>query len=470
MAQSIRASGGELTPEAERLANFLRLNAWASPAGIVFVLAVDWFTGVTVMRVFAAAIAINWLLLRYARRLTLQNRIEPAVTAIGVGLWTVALTVGMTAPGVFAIMGFVAIMPVFVALQYMSGAVLLRFILVSMLVLGAISLAAAFEPFVNQVEAVPDLVFRIIVAVGVPVMGLFCLFSLWQSGTRLRETISALRDSERTLERKVEERTEELAHKNEALEQSQRELAVMRDEAVSANRHKSAFLANMSHELRTPLNAVIGFSEVLLEKLFGELNEKQDEYLRDIHGSGQHLLSLINDILDLSKIEAGRLELSVSTFDLPVAIDNALVLMKERAARHGVTLAKDVSPAVGEITADERMLKQVLINLLSNAVKFTDEGGSVTLGVRSSEEEITISVADTGIGIAPEDREVIFEEFRQASSDYAQKQEGTGLGLALSKRLVELHGGRIWLESEVGQGSTFSFTLPRAAAAVRAEE
>jgi signal transduction histidine kinase len=225
-------------------------------------------------------------------------------------------------------------------------------------------------------------------------------------------------------------------------------------EALAAGRHKSEFLANMSHELRTPLNAIIGFSEVLGEKIFGELNDKQAEYITDIHRSGQHLLSLINDILDLSKIEAGRLELSPAAVDLPAALDNALVLMRE-----------ELDGDLGVITADERKVKQVLINLLANAVKFTGEGGSVTLRGRSSGDEVEISVSDTGIGIKKEDHDTIFEEFRQAKSDYAQKQEGTGLGLALARRLVELHGGRIWLESEPGEGSTFTFTLPKETAA-----
>jgi PAS domain S-box-containing protein len=233
------------------------------------------------------------------------------------------------------------------------------------------------------------------------------------------------------------------------------------EEAVAANRHKSAFLANMSHELRTPLNAIIGFSEVLSDKIFGELNDKQAEYITDIHGSGQHLLSLINDILDLSKIAAGRVELSPSEFDLPEAFDNALVLMKERANRGGVTLHKELEADVGVITADERKVKQVLINLLTNAVKFTPEGGSVTLRGRYSDDEVVISVIDTGIGIKKEDRELIFQEFRQVDGEHTRKHEGTGLGLALSKRLVELHGGRMWVESEPGKGSTFTFTLPK---------
>jgi signal transduction histidine kinase len=227
-----------------------------------------------------------------------------------------------------------------------------------------------------------------------------------------------------------------------------------------ANRHKSEFLANMSHELRTPLNAIIGFSEVLGERYFGELTEKQDEYVKDIHGSGKHLLSLINDILDLSKIEAGRMELELSDFDLPAVLDNALTLVKERAQRHGIALGKRVDPALGSVRADERKVKQIMLNLLSNAVKFTPEGGRVSVAAKPNGTAIEISVTDTGIGIAPEDQEAVFEEFKQVGRDYTRKAEGTGLGLALTKRFVELHGGTIKLASAPGKGSTFTFTLP----------
>ena len=228
----------------------------------------------------------------------------------------------------------------------------------------------------------------------------------------------------------------------------------------AASRHKSEFLANMSHELRTPLNAVIGFSEVLIQRMFGALNDKQDEYLKDIYASGQHLLSLINDILDLSKIEAGRMELAPAPFHLPTALENAVTLVRERAARHGITLALDVDPTLGGLVGDERKVKQVLLNLLSNAVKFTPEGGRISVKAGLTDGAVAIAVTDTGIGIAPEDQAAIFEEFRQVGSDETRKQEGTGLGLTLAKKFAELHGGRIWVESELGTGSTFTFTLP----------
>jgi two-component system, NtrC family, sensor kinase len=229
----------------------------------------------------------------------------------------------------------------------------------------------------------------------------------------------------------------------------------------AASRHKSEFLANMSHELRTPLNAVIGFSEVLLQRMFGELSDKQEEYLKDIYASGQHLLSLINDILDLSKIEAGRMELALADFDLPGAVENVLILMRERAARRGITLARTVDEGLGTIHADERKVKQVLLNLLSNALKFTPEGGRIDVRATLRDGMVEIAVTDTGIGIAPEDHEAVFEEFRQVGTA-SHRVEGTGLGLALSRKFVALHGGRIWVESAVGRGATFTFTLPLA--------
>jgi signal transduction histidine kinase len=239
-----------------------------------------------------------------------------------------------------------------------------------------------------------------------------------------------------------------------------REIEAKSRQLEVANRHKSEFLANMSHELRTPLNAIIGFSEVLLERMFGEVNPKQDEYLRDILASGRHLLSLINDILDLSKIEAGRMELELSRFDLPTALENTLTLVRDRASRHSIAVEVRIDSTVGEFVADERKLKQIVLNLLSNAVKFTPEGGRIALGAVMADGSVEIAVSDTGIGIAPEDQERIFEEFRQVGSDEVRKREGTGLGLTLTRRFVELHGGQIWVKSAPGQGSTFTFTLP----------
>jgi signal transduction histidine kinase len=238
-----------------------------------------------------------------------------------------------------------------------------------------------------------------------------------------------------------------------------REIEEKSRELATASRHKSEFLANMSHELRTPLNAIIGFSEVLAERMFGEINDKQAEYLADILESGRHLLSLINDIFDLSKIEAGRMELEPTEFNLPDAIENTLTLVRERAHRHGIALGRMVDERLGTICADERKVKQVLLNLLSNALKFTPEGGRIDVAATVTDNAIEISVSDTGVGIAAEDQAAVFEEFRQVGAA-SKKIEGTGLGLAISRKFIELHGGKIWVKSQVGAGSTFVFTLP----------
>jgi signal transduction histidine kinase len=253
---------------------------------------------------------------------------------------------------------------------------------------------------------------------------------------QFNDMTAELRRSYAELEQKVEERTAQLA---------------------VANRHKSEFLASMSHELRTPLNAIIGFSEALREKMFGELNAKQEEYLNDIHASGRHLLSLINDILDLSKIEAGRMELDVQSFPAPEALESAMSLVRERAQRKGIALTLEVDPRLGEMRADERKFKQILLNLLSNAIKFTPEGGRIDVNARVNGTGLEFAVADNGMGIAPEDQAAVFEEFRQVGP----RAEGTGLGLALTRKFVELHGGAIGVASARGHGATFTFTIPQ---------
>ncbi|HEY8693472.1 MAG TPA: GAF domain-containing protein, partial [Chloroflexota bacterium] len=240
-----------------------------------------------------------------------------------------------------------------------------------------------------------------------------------------------------------------------------------------ASRHKSQFLANMSHELRTPLNAIIGFSEMLTKQMLGALTPEQLDVTQDVLDAGKHLLALINDILDLSKVEAGKMELDLSTFSLPAALDMGLTMVRERAASHGIQLSLEVADGIDEVEADERKVKQVVFNLLSNAVKFTPDGGTIQVRARhipspavagegqgEGTSFVEVAVTDSGIGIAPEDQPKVFEEFEQVGTAEAVKKEGTGLGLPLAKRFVELHGGRMWLDSEPGKGSRFAFTLP----------
>jgi signal transduction histidine kinase len=238
-----------------------------------------------------------------------------------------------------------------------------------------------------------------------------------------------------------------------------REVETKSAELQVVSQHKSEFLASMSHELRTPLNAVIGFSEVLLEKMFGDLNERQEEYLHDIWSSGKHLLELLNEILDLSKVEAGKMELDLTAFSVRGALEYAMSLVRERASLHAIALSLDVAADLDVVEADELRFKQVVLNLVTNAVKFTPAGGSVTVSARREGDDLVVAVTDTGVGVPPEDRDRIFESFQQGGRG-APKEEGTGLGLTLSRRIVELLNGRLWLTSEVGLGSTFAFSIP----------
>jgi signal transduction histidine kinase len=239
------------------------------------------------------------------------------------------------------------------------------------------------------------------------------------------------------------------------------ELRRLYGDLEAASRHKSEFLANMSHELRTPLNAVIGFSEVLHERMFGELNDRQLEYVEDVLDAGRHLLSLINDVLDLSKVEAGHMELELADVSLSETLKSGLTMHEERATRGGVTLGLNVAPEEILLRADERKLRQIVFNLLSNAIKFTPSGGRVRVSARARGGVVHVAVADTGPGIDEDERESIFEVFHQGRKETsAVRPEGSGLGLPLARRFVELHGGRLWVESTPGQGATFRFTLP----------
>ncbi len=255
---------------------------------------------------------------------------------------------------------------------------------------------------------------------------------------------------------------DEVSRATEELRRTNNELTSAYEEIQKSSQMKSQFLAHMSHELRTPLNAVIGFSEILEDKTFGDLNEKQSRYVHNILTSSRHLLELINEILDLAKVESGEMQLVLTEFLIEDCLDQVTEVVRPLASNKSIVLNHDIDPELGLIRGDEGRIKQILYNLLSNAIKFTPEDGRVdVLVARRENGTLEIAVADTGIGIKKEHQELIFSEFRQVEETYSRRYEGTGLGLALTRRLVELHNGSIWVESVLGEGSTFTFTIPQ---------
>jgi signal transduction histidine kinase len=460
VAEATASAQCEIDHAGERFRQHVRWSAPFNAAGAVGLVVLHFFYPhplvIGIFIVVAATLCLSVLEYRLAGR----GHVREALLLFSVGMWLLAIVLGLGGGELIATTTPIAVLPVIVAIPYFTPRALL---VISLIAAGVAGVSALFAIVGAPLPVEGVLGVRIFIGLGATVAVAVCATWLWHAcGTlgeateRTEQANEALRESERTLEERVRERTT-------ALEQSEQELAVARDRAVTADQQKSAFLARMSHELRTPLNAIIGFSEVLLDEAFGTLNDKQAEYTRDVHDSGQHLLSLINDILDLSKVETGQMELSLASFSLPRAIENALTLMKERAAGRGITLHADLDGTLDALTADERKVKQVLINLLTNAVKFTPEGGSVTIRVRTGPEAVTIEVEDTGIGIPAHEQGLVFEDYRQATRETtndANDQEGTGLGLPLARKLVELHGGRIWVTSTPDQGSTFAFTIP----------
>jgi signal transduction histidine kinase len=284
---------------------------------------------------------------------------------------------------------------------------------------------------------------------------------------RLRELLERnlekqrLRAERQRLVARLKDSNRYLMRQHAALRRADEEILQVNRQLEQSSRYKSEFLANMSHELRTPLNAIMGFSEILLDVTMNLTAGERTEFLRNIHSSGQHLLGLINDILDLAKIEAGKMDLHTEEMPVTEALQEVTAILDPMARQQGLQLRTVGVTEAGVIRADRSKFKQVLYNLLSNAVKFTPAPGSITVTVKDSPDQLTVSVADTGIGMKPEDLPKLFREFEQIDGSYTRRYQGTGLGLALCRRFVEMHGGRIWAESEFGKGSVFTFTIPR---------
>lgn len=276
-----------------------------------------------------------------------------------------------------------------------------------------------------------------------------------QQGVREMLNVAERRASLEENNRLVEDANRQMREEIDERERTQQELARAKTVAEAANHAKSEFLANMSHELRTPLNAIIGFSDVLSEQIYGPLNPSQQSCVNDVMESGQHLLSLVNDILDLAKIESGTMDMEWETVDLAALIARLVQMSRERAVRQGIRLRADVCPSLTGVRGDERRLKQLLYNFISNALKFTPGGGEIVVAARSDGENVVVSVSDTGVGIPASEQEKVFESFYQVDSTLTKGKQGTGLGLALVRKIAELHEGKVWVESEPGQGSTF---------------
>src|SRR5947199_3926879 len=284
---------------------------------------------------------------------------------------------------------------------------------------------------------------------------------------RLRELLERnlekqrLRAERQSLVARLKDSNRYLMRQHAALRRADEEILQVNRQLEQSSRYKSEFLANMSHELRTPLNAIMGFSEILLDLTMNLTAGERTEFLRNIHSSGQHLLGLINDVLDLAKIEAGKMELHAEAMVVKDAIQEVTGILDPMARQQGLQVTTVGAANAEVIKADRSKFKQVLYNLLSNAVKFTPPPGRITLTVQDSREQLTVSVQDTGIGMKPEDPPKLFREFEQIDGSYTRRYQGTGLGLALCRRFVQMHGGRIWAESQFGKGSTFTFTIPR---------
>jgi len=334
----------------------------------------------------------------------------------------------------------------------------------------SITVGDYLEEYVDSpfIEVVQEADLRSVIAVPLKahdkVMGL--LFVLSHEPHKFRDedqqVLSALADQaaiaieNAKLFEQVRQHTKELEAK---VSERTRELEVANLELEAASRHKSEFLANMSHELRTPLNAILGYTELILDKIYGDVSEKIQEVLERLEKNGRHLLGLINDVLDLSKIEAGQLSLSLNDYSMQEIVQTVVTAVESLAAEKNLALEVSVSPDLTAGMGDEQRIAQVLLNLVGNAIKFTEEG-KVRVEAAASNDTFLISVSDTGLGLSEADQKMIFEEFHQADSSSTRKKGGTGLGLSIAKRIIEMHGGRIWVESRPGKGSTFRFTLP----------
>jgi signal transduction histidine kinase/CheY-like chemotaxis protein len=404
-----------------------------------------------------------------ALRLVQLNRVAAAVCVGCAGLWAISLCLGYLMPVLLPVWVAVAILSVMIGLPYLGGRGLVALLVGAWLVIVAVCLFSLRRELVDTM-GIPPWVISSLMALGVPSATAYIFILLWQYSDRLTKTLAvtqaanaALRESEMSLERRVEDRTGELERTNQELTKSEWELAIARDQALEASRTKSVFLASMSHELRTPMNAIIGYSEMLEEEAEERGAQEFVADLQRILSAGRHLLTLINSILDLSKIEAGKMDIYVEPFDVQAVVAEVVSTIKPLVQKNGNTLDVNVDEAVGIMRADLTKLRQSLFNLLSNASKFT-KNGLITLSVRresnAATDTVVFAISDTGIGMTPEQLSRLFQAFSQAHASSSQEFGGTGLGLVITRQFCELMGGDVSVESEAGKGTTFKVRLP----------
>lgn len=425
-----------------------------------------WFVGGTFI---GFALLMMFVALRIARRLLLTDRIGPAMLIVSCGLWLLALNLSVPDSRMYAIGAIVSILPISLVVGYPSQRFFLQIIIGSISILATCTAAQLYGGTLLPVS-MDERLARILIALFVPTIGIMGAFVLWVTSLRLKHTINgmaeanrALTESERSLEQKVRERTAELGQKNEALEHSQHALALARDAALEANRAKSAFLANMSHELRTPLNAIIGYSEMLKEDAEESGQQDTASDLDRIQGSGRYLLELINGVLDLAKVESGKMEVFLESFDVAELIRGVAGTIQPLLRQNSNKLETNGEEDLGRMHSDVTKIRQVLFNLLSNACKFT-ENGIIRLEVSRPTVEgvpcVEFAVSDTGIGMSPDQLEHVFEEFAQAEVSTTRQFGGTGLGLPIARTFCEMLDGSITASSEPGAGSRFEVLLP----------
>ncbi len=456
------------TQEAHRLRQFIVWDSLSNALPLValpiirlLIPGTDWIWLIEV------EVTLNQLVLAWSYYQTRQGYTDRSILAICLSLWIIVITITLMLPSVFPMVTILVIWPVAVAMSYTRLSSVRTLMVISTLISLLVTIAANQKDPFNLLKMVPDWIIPVLNSMFVPIFTGLIFLLLWHYSRRLNESLdqtrltnAALLASERSLEERVQERTAELAQKNAALEQSQAELALAHEQALEASRAKSSFLATMSHELRTPLNAIIGYSEMLQE----EAEDKGHTYymvdLQKIHGAGKHLLSLINDILDLSKIEAGKMELYLEEFVVSEMVEAVISTVTPLVQARYNEIIVEISPETGLMQADITKVRQCLFNLLSNALKFTENGTITIQTKRDPAGNIIFRVADTGIGMTIDQQERLFQAFTQADASTTRRYGGTGLGLTITKRFCQMMGGDITVSSQPGQGSVFEIILP----------